>query len=878
MFNLETAISTWRRSFELNHAFHTEDIEELERHIRDHVKAAMDDGLSEEDAYRRATREVGDFTGIEDEYRKVFWEKVVSKRGLFKELIWEMNMFAGYVRIAIRNLWRNKGYASINIFGLAAGLACFLLILMFVRDELSFDRHHEHADEIVRVLHGETQVATPTAVGPTLTRVLPEVLSFTRIYPLGMYRPVSVRRGDRMFQEADFVYADSSVFDVFTFDVLSGDPSTALTRPHTIVLTASTARKYFGDESAVGQTVVVGANQDYEVTLVIEDPPLTSHLQFDMMGSFVSTKWSTREIWNSSNFYTYLLLPEATQIASVQLKIDALIADLKETTAAPDAFQLTIQPITDIRLVFEGRNVFVYMFSAIGLLILLVACANYTNLASARASRRAREVGIRKLSGAHKGQLARQFFGESALIVSVAVLLAVGLVSLAVEPFNQLAGKAVAFEPLTDPLVLPVLIGLGVLISLVAGSYLALMLASFEPARVLKNSSGTGSGGLGFRRVLVVFQFSVTIFLLAGMMIVRFQMGHMQDKRLGFDKENIIVLSIADSQLRGSYQLLKNAFLEIAEVTDASAVNSIPGYQRSGYGMKIEGQDLLSDDANGSILVSGIPVDKDVAKTLGLNILAGNEFPDDPAYEPEDGAYRYLVNQKLITEVGWDIETAVGRKINLMSGRVGEIVGVYENYHYRSLHMDIGAQALFIEPSQFGFLILKTTGINIAATMQSIERVWKEVAPGRAFEYKFLDDEFDALYRSDRETGYVISIFSVLAVLIACLGLLGLASYSAEQRTKEIGIRKSLGANVGQIFVLMTSELTRLVLISVVIAVPFAWFTMSSWLENFAYRIDLSWWIFGLAGLTALVLAIITVAYQSIRAALADPIVSLRYE
>jgi len=880
MFNLENAISTWKRGLQNSRAFLSEDIEELERHVRDHVEYSATNGLSLEQAYRNAIREIGDPLGMEDEYRKVFWEKVASRRGLLKEIIWEMNMFAGYVRIAVRNLWRNKGYTSINILGLSTGLACFLIILMFVRDEMSFDRHHENADRIVRVLYGERQVVTPTAVGPTMHREMPEVESFTRIYPFGMYRPTSIRRGDLMFEEARFFYGDSTTFDVFSFDVLAGDPARALNRPGTVVLTNSMAVKYFGTENPMGQTLLVGAGTEYEVTAVIEDLPLTSHLQFDFLASFASTSWASREIWNSANFYTYLLLAENATIDGAKAKLDVLVDDRRALSggAIPDDFELNLQPLTDIRSIHEGRNVFVFMFSAIGLLILLIACANYTNLATARAARRAREVGIRKLSGAHRGQLARQFFGESALLVLFAMAIAAGLVGLAVEPFNNLSGKAVVFAPLSDPLVMPVLLGLGLLISLIAGSYPALMLASFQPAKVLKNSSRTGSGSFGFRKVLVIFQFSVTVFLLAGMMIVRFQMSHIQDRRLGFDKENVIVLTISDAELRNSYQNVKNAFLQLPEITNASAIHSIPGYQFSGYGMKIEGQDIQTDDSNGAILVSGIPADQDVVETLGLTMIAGRAFNDDPGYRAEDGSYRYLVNESLLEEIEWEAEDAIGRRINLMSNRVGQIVGVYEDYHYVSLHSDIGPQALFIEPGQFGFLMLKTSGNQIGETIAEIERVWKEIAPGRAFVFKFLDDEFDALYRSDRQIGTIISIFSILAVFIACLGLLGLASYSAEQRTKEIGIRKALGANVAQIFVLMTSELARLVAISVIISVPFAWYVMSRWLDNFAYQIELAWWIFALAGVTALTLAVVTVTYQSVKAALADPIHSLRYE
>lgn len=880
MFRLEKAISTWKRNLSLNRALLPEDVEELERHIRDHVAASVARGLDEEAAYREAMEGIGDLGGLESEYRKVFWEKVASRRGLMKEFIWESTMLANYLRIAFRNLWRNKGYTSINVLGLSAGLACFLLILLFVQDERSFDRHHENADRIVRVHYGDTQTVTATAVGPTAARTLPEVELFTRIYPLGMYQPISVRRGENAFLEGGFFYADSTVFDVFTIPFVAGSPENALNRPLTMVITESTAQKYFGNGQVVGQSLSVGSGTEFEITGVIEDLPSTSHVQFDLLASFASTGWSQREIWNSANFYTYLLLERGDQIAAAQSKVDQFVTELKVESegAVPADFRLNLYPLTSIRSEFEGRGVFVTIFSAIGLLILLIACANYTNLATARAARRAREVGIRKLSGAHKGQLSRQFFGESALLVFLSLIIAVVLASLAVDPFNQISGKAVVFAPFSDPMVIPVLLVLGLLISFVAGFYPALMLSSFEPARVLKQSGRTGSGGFGFRRVLVVFQFAVTVFLLAGTMVIRFQMGHMQDRSLGFEQDDVVVLTISDQELRRNYKTVKEAFLRIPGIEGASAVNSIPGYQRSGYAMHVEGQDLTGETEEGRRLVSGIPSDEDVAEVLGLQMLAGTGFPVDPGYEPEAGNYRYLVNRTLIEEVGWDLDTAVGRQINLLGNRIGEIYGVYEDYHYRSMHQEIAPQALFIEPWQFNRLMLKTSGGSVGTLMDDIKATWSEVAPGRAFEYTFLDAEIEALYRGDRQTASIVGVFSILAIFIACLGLLGLASYAAEQRTKEIGIRKALGANVGQIFVLMISELTRLVIVAAVIAIPVAWIVMAGWLENFAYRIDLAWWIFALSAVVALVIAVATVSYQSIRAALTDPIESLRYE
>jgi len=474
--------------------------------------------------------------------------------------------------------------------------------------------------------------------------------------------------------------------------------------------------------------------------------------------------------------------------------------------------------------------------------------------------------------------LSRQFFGESALLVFVSLVIAVFLANWAVEPFNQIAGKSVVFEPFSDPVLLPVLLLLGVVISFIAGFYPALMLSSFQPVKVLKQSSRTGSGGFGFRRYLVIFQFAVTVFLLAGTMVIRIQMDHMQNRDLGFEQDDVVVLTISDRELRANYESIKAAFLSIPGITGASAIHSIPGQQFSGYGMMIEGEDLAGASQENMRFASGIPADQDVVDVLGLELIAGSGFPIDHGYEPANGNYKYLVNRTLLERIDWDVETAVGRQINLLGERIGTIYGVFEDYHYLSMHQEIGPQALFIEPWQFNRLMLKTAGGPVGELMDEIEATWQNVAPGRAFDYTFLDTEIEALYRSDRQTAAIVSIFSLLAVFIACLGLLGLASYAAEQRTKEIGIRKAMGANVGQIFVLMTSELVQLVLIASVIAIPVAWYILSGWLDNFAFRIELSWWLFALSALMALLIAVATVSYQSIRAALSDPMESLRYE
>ena len=878
-FDLEKAIAAWRRTFEHHHSFFKEDVEELERHVRDHVAWLVAQGSTEAEAFHEAVRRVGDYGSTEAEYRKVFWEKIRHQRGSMRELIWEITMLKNYLKIALRNLRRYKGYTAINVSGLAVGTACCLLILLFVRDELSYDRHHDNADRIVRVLVGEAQTFTPTIIGPLFTREFPEVETAARLYPLGMFRPVVIRYGERAFEESRFFYADSTVFDVFTLPFVAGTPHNALNRPETLVLTATTARKYFGRENPVGKVVQVGSGVDYEVTGVIEDLPSTSHVQFDVLGSFASTHWAGQEIWNSANFYTFLLLQDEQALASLQAKVTARIDEARRNPSggvSADYF-LTLQPLTDIHLYFEGRITYVYLFAALAVLILLVACANYMNLATARSARRAREVGVRKMAGAHRRQLAFQFFGESAVLVFGALVLAVLLAEVLLPIFNGISGKALAFRYLDDPVLVPALLGVGVAVSLVAGGYPALLLSSFRPAQVLKGALTAGVGGASFRKILVIFQLAVTVFLIAGTMIVYRQLDYMRTKNLGFDKEQVVVLSIGDRVLRETHTTLKNEILQHPNVRHASAIHSIPGYQRSGYGMRAEGINMEEGEA---ILVGGIPSDADVVETLGLDLLTGAGFPKSEGYTPEPGNYVYLVNETLLGEAGWTADNAIGRRINLLGNREGEVVGVFKDYHFLSLHQDIHPLAFFIEPRQFAYLMVKITPNDVPGTLAAMEATWQRLAPHRPFVYRFLDQEFDALYRTDRQTGQILSAFAGLAVLIACLGLFGLASFAAEQRTKEIGVRKVLGASASQIVVLLTKDLARLVVVAFVVAAPLAFLVMNRWLESFAYRVDMlqSWWIFLLAGVATLVVAFLTVSYQSIRAALANPALSLRYE
>lgn len=783
-------------------------------------------------------------------------------------------MLQNYWKIAVRNLLRHKGYAFINVFGLAVGIACCLLIGLYVRDELRYDRFHEQADRIYRVSVGDDQFVTPTIVAPLFKRTFPAVEDATRLYDVGAFRPTVIQRGNELFQEAGFMYADSTVFDVFTLPFVEGSPADALVRPNTLVLTASAASRFFGTANPVGQTLLVDGGNAFEVTGVIEDLPAQSHVDFAVLASFSTTNWASREIWDSANFYTYVLLREGQSGAAFARQVADYVDKVRDEVGLPEEYALKLQPLTDIHLYVEGAIRYVYVFGVLALLVLLVACVNYMNLATARSARRAREVGVRKVSGAGRGQLMAQFYGESALLTLLALLLGLGLAIGLVPTFNALSGKALSAAAFSHPFVWLSLLGIGVIVSVVAGSYPALLLSSFRPAQVLKGGAATSRGAGRLRKLLVVFQFAASIVLIVGTMVVYQQLDYVRTTDLGFDKERVVVLPIGDRQLRQDYPTLKAALEQQAGVQSVAAVNSYPGYQRGGYALEAEGLQMPEGEFFG---IRGMQADEDVVATLGLTLIAGDGFPQSDSYTLEQG-YVYLINETTVRRLGWTPEEAIGKRFNLLGNRQGEVVGVVKDFNHSSLHDTIDPLALFIEPSNYEYLLVRTAPGDVAGALRGIEQAWRQYVTHRPFEYQFLDQAFDALYRAEVQLGQVFGVFALLAILIACLGLFGLAAFAAEQRTKEIGVRKVLGATVAGIALLLSRDFARLVGVAFVLAVPVAYFAMNAWLSDFTYRTSLGVGTFLLAGVLTLLVAVLTVSYQSARAALVDPVKALRYE
>ena len=806
-------------------------------------------------------------------------------------------MLKNYVKIALRNLLKSKGYTFINVAGLAVGLACCLLILLFVRDELSYDRHHEKADQIYRItleaLLGEQEINGPIAPAPmaqALVNDYPEVVQATRLFTFS--GETFVRYEDKRFVEERFFFGDSTVFEVFTFPLLRGDPETALVEPNTVVLTESTARKYFGAEDPVGQTIRIDEENDYEVTGVMADVPENSHFHFDFLGSLGTLDRSRSPVWVSNNFRTYFILAEGQSAEALEAKFPAMVEKyagpqveeilgitIEQFFASGGRFEFHLQALTDIHLHSQlnyeiepnGDITYVYAFSIIAFLMLLIACINFMNLATARSAGRAKEVGVRKVLGSNRRQLTLQFLMESMLLSVIALGVALVLAVVLLPVFNTLSGKALQIN-YGDGAVLAGLVGLAVLVGLLAGSYPAFFLASFRIVNVLKGKGQAGLKSSRLRSGLVVFQFVISIALMIGTAMVYRQVDYVQNKHLGFEKEHVIVLERFDA-LGPQQEAFKEQIRQHSNVVAVAGANTLPGRTFGDTSFFPEGSppDQLR---NIRLLFS----DFDLFETLNLELVDGRFFSHD--FSTDSTAI--ILNEAAVKEFGLTVSEAVGKRL-VSPGFSDEeeqyipIIGVMKDFHFQSLHDAIRPLGMFIGRN-LSYLAVRIRPDDIPGTLARLETEWQAFAPEQPFTYSFLDSDVDALYQEDQRQGSLFGTFALLAIVIACLGLFGLAAFTAEQRTKEIGVRKVLGASVPGIIVLLSKEFTKLVVVAFVVAAPVAYLVIDRWLQGFAFRVDISWWIFLTAGLAALVIAWLTVSYQSIRAALTNPVEALRYE
>lgn len=798
-------------------------------------------------------------------------------------------MIRNYIKIALRNLRKNPVYSFINIFGLASGLACFILILIFVQHELSYDRFHKNSDQLYRVIQrrpdskgADHWAATSPALASTLKKELSEVTSATSVFPT--FNPL-ISLGDKRFTE-EGILADTNFLKIFTFPFLQGDAATALESPNSIVLTASFARKIFGEQNPIGQTLIYQNQQPHIVTGIMADVPETSHLAFSYILPALSDQYYrdciAREPWYNNGLYTYVVLASGVDTHRVEEKMRAYIDRNLADWRPEDRMAFLFQPLRDIHLKsqhlktfpFEkgGSQRYVYLFLAIGFIVLLLACANYTNIAVARSIQRAQEVGVRKVAGARRWQLMRQFLGESVIMTLLALLLALAMVHLLLPSFSQLMERPIHIDYLSNPMLLPALLTLVVLVSLISGSYPALLMSRLKPVTILKGKNTVPASRFTLQRVLTVGQYAVSIALLAGSFIIYRQMQFVQHKELGYDREHILTIKVSDANLSQRYSTIRETLLHDPHVVAMSyslylPTDVITSQSMSGW----EGSDgkLLPTQTTG--------IDYDFLDVYGIPLVAGRGFSRQFGTDTL-GAPIALINESVAKALGWTPKEAIGKEFNYSDGRgQRRIVGVVKDFHFNSIHQPLGLLVLTLDQGPSGYISAKIRSENLQETIAKFERVIRNVTP-YPFDYQFIDDNFNKLYKNDIRLGELFTSFTLLAVLIASLGLFGLAAYSTQQRMKEIGIRKVLGASIPGIVRLLSKDYIKLVLVGFIIAVPLAWYFMNRWLENFAYRVDLDWWIFALAGIFALMIALLTVAFQSLKAAWMNPTKSLRAE
>jgi putative ABC transport system permease protein len=785
----------------------------------------------------------------------------------------------------LRHLQKNKLYAFVNILGLAIGIASCLLIGIYIWHELSFDRFHHKGDRIARVTweynfgDAETKTATTgTKVGPEFQRRFPEVEGYSRT----LKYPRVIGFENHLYEEKNFLYADSAFFAMFSFPLLSGDPKTVLDAPEKLVITATAAKKYFGSENPVGKTVKVGGTKDFLITGIAQDVPDNSQIQFDFVGSFSTLSASKEEKWNEANYITYLQLRNKNSFAPLQQKIDNYIRSVgKEEMdlAAGQFMAYHLEPFTSVHLGSEldgfepNSNVlYIYILAVVAVLILLIACVNYTNLSTAQSARRSAEISMRKVMGAGKRQVFNQFISESFLLTLVAVVGALVLSAFLLPYFNQLSGKNFGLSMLFTPALFGVLLPAAMVIALAAGAYPAFILSGTRLIHVLKAGfTFTGSGTL--RKSLIVFQFVISIFLIIATIVILQQLNFIRDKDLGYNKEQVVVLPV-DQRMKERYDDFKKALATVPGVQGVAGAYEQPTH--IGWGDGIHTKD------GKQITVNALPVDEDFIRTLGVSVIAGNDYTQTDVLQfdtSNDGAnlrYSFMLNESAAKALGWKPEEAIGKTIT--KGRDGEIKAVVKDFHFRSMHEPIGPLLIFMDKRFVGSLFVKLSGQNTAATLKNLESVWKQRVQHRPFEYHFLDEDYAKLYTAEQRTAGVFTAFSSLAILLACLGLFALTAYTMVQRTKEIGIRKVLGATLPNILSLVSKDFLKLILIAVLISAPLAYFAAQKWLDSFTYKIGLQWWVFAIAGLSTVVIAFATISMQAIKTALANPVKSLRTE
>lgn len=801
-------------------------------------------------------------------------------------------MFSNYLKIAFRNLGRSKFFALINISGLAIGLSCCLLIMLFIRHELSYDKFHRNARSIFRLIStGEigdskavTLATTPAPWAPLIKKDYPEIKSYVRLFKdekAQMNVP-----GQGPYYEKNLLFCDSTFFEVFSFKLVRGNPRTALQTRNAVILTADAARKYFGDTDPLGKTLQLrtgyGGMHDVEVTGIVQEPPANSHFQFTALVS-MSTMGDLSSFWSFHMFNSYVLLHPGTSTSAVEQKLKGFVERyIANNPAADGKRSISLQPVTDIHLHSHfigeiGKNgaiVYIYVFSGIALFVLLIACFNFMNLSTVLSLKRAKEIGLRKVIGAERNQLTKQFLGESISIALLAMGLSL-LITYAVLPvFSRLSERSLTLNFQNDPSLIVMLVALALFVGFFSGLYPASVLSSFRPVEVLKGRFDKSTKGNLFRKALVTVQFSISIALIASTIIVYKQLNFIRDKKLGFNKDNVMIVKVPANDTTQRLETFKANLLNKHGIVSVAASSSVPDPKIPINQVSQEGSDPAKPTS-----IQMLFVDHDFISTMQMEMIAGRGFSRTHGTDAGEG---FVLNREAVIKSGWkNPEAAIGKTFQwVLPDQVlksGKIIGVVENFNIRPVKSPVEPLVMHIVQRRLQYAYIRSDQLS-ESSIAFVEDQFRKLYPDQAFEYMFLDDTINAMYASERRLGEMFSYFSFLAIFIGCMGILGLSVFSARQRIKEIGVRKVLGAGTASIVLELSKEFLKPVAIAAVIASPIAWWAMNNWLQDFAYRVNIQWWVFVIAGIAALLIALGTVSFQAVKAALSNPVKNLRTE
>ncbi len=892
MFNLEAALAAWRKSLEYKRAIMKDDLNELERHIRDEVESQTKRGVSEEEAFRQSIRKMGLLPSIDDEYRKIYWQKVGKRGRIGEEISWRFSMLKNYFTIALRLLMKQRVYAFINIFGLAVGVAFCLMLLLYVQDELTYDSQHVNADRIARVVLNQNEndgsiKATvpwmPYPLGKTLEAEHPSIESAIRM----MDRDYVLRAGNISDLES-VLHADPEILTVFTYPMIEGSPESALPNPDGLVISRRIAKKYFGDESPVGQTLEIRFSRDFiplTVTGVVEDIPLGNSVRFDVLLPFEKRSlvfpWIARNMdrWNASSFYVYVFMIEGTDMKSAESVLPAFrrkhfpndLDRYTEWTSEIDPQTYSFQPLKEIHLnpdVSGGLTVpsnpmYSWILGGIALTILLLACINFTTLAIGRSASRSREVGLRKVVGAARTQLVAQFGGEAVLMSTLALILGLSFVFALLPTFNELTDKDLVLD-LSRHWAIPLsLLGLTIVVAFLSGFYPTMVLSRIQPTEMLRKQARLG-GSNALTKGLVLLQFTLSVGLIAGTTIMARQMDFLQSADVGYDRDHVVLVPtqrMDGAMLLARFQAGLEGVPEIEGITGMTNAFS--------HGWSINGWNVGEKEYSAYLF----RIETNFLEVMDIDLLAGRSFD---ARRAQDSTHSVIVNEAFARQYGW--ADPVGQIVEGY-GEDPEVIGVVRDIKFLSLHEEVQPMMFILDPRfSIGHILFQVRSDRVSESLAIIREAWTEQAQNVPFRYTFLDDDLAEQYAAEKRWAAIVQYASIFAVLIACLGLFGLAALSVSSRTKEIGVRRVMGATTASLAALLSRDFIGLVLAAVILAVPLTWIGASRWLEGFAFRIEINAFVFVFAAVLAASIALATVSFQTVRAARANPVESLRSE